>query len=155
MAPFDGRDLAGSIHSEASWMKNVMQSIQLTVRKERVHEVEEAIKDIEQEEEDPTYVPESVGESDFSEEVHFSTAGIKTNTEAANTATKLPSIIEPGKSTQTTNTEPPKRQRPMTPEADDSAATQTPSKNPGSPRTQQDRTTESVFVPYVGKKTRI
>lgn len=108
-------------------MKNVMQSIQLTVRKERVYGAEDAIKDIEQEEEDPTYVPESVGESDFSEEVHFSTAVRKTNTEAANTATKLPSttessIIEPGKSTQTT------RQRPMSPAADDSAATQTPSK---------------------------
>ena len=75
-------------------MKNVMQSIQLTVRKERVHEAEDAIKDIEQEEEDPTYVPESVGESDFSEEVHFSTAVRKTNTEAVNTATKLPSTTE-------------------------------------------------------------
>ena len=127
IAPFDGRDLAGSIHFEASWVKNVMQSIQLTVQKERVHEAEDAIKDREQEKEDPTYVPESFGESDFSEEVHFSTAVRKTNTEAVNTATKLPSttessIIEPGKSTQTT------RQRPMSPAADDSAATQTPSK---------------------------
>ena len=89
IAPFDGRDLAGSIHFEASWVKNVMQSILLTVPKERVHEAEDAIKDREQEEEDPTYVPESFGESDFSEEVHFSTAVRKTNTEAVNTATKL------------------------------------------------------------------
>jgi len=47
-------------------MKNVMQSMQLTVGKERVHEAEDAIKDIEQEEEDPTYLPESVDEADFS-----------------------------------------------------------------------------------------